>query len=259
VAHSDDGFLRGVTVDHLARIVADSDAAFWRAVAQHGWLDVRDDGVAVPAWDRHNGTLARKRAQTQARQTTHRQTQDVKGKGVGPSRSRNAVVTQQRDKCNAPVTQTSRSRNAGASLEERRGEERREEDNILTDVVCSEVEKPTSEPATSVVESIKQSPAEVSEIVLTFPTVGKVKEWHLRADRLAALADLYPGLDVLAEAKRARQWCEDNPTKRKTAKGCPAFLTKWLDRTNDRRAGRNPPTQPQPKPAQSLWDKLGDI
>ncbi|MBI4423554.1 MAG: hypothetical protein HY554_07500 [Elusimicrobia bacterium] len=70
-------------------------------------------------------------------------------------------------------------------------------------------------------------------IVLTFTTTGPVREWHLTQPKLDEYGRTYPHLDVLAEAKKARQWCEDNPAKRKTARGMPAFLNRWLARAQD--------------------------
>src|SRR5262249_17224097 len=77
--------------------------------------------------------------------------------------------------------------------------------------VGSEPAKPASEPKT----------------VLVFPVVGgKAKEWALTDAKLAEYAEAYPGIDVLLECKKARQWCIDNPSKRKTPRGMPAFLAR---------------------------------
>jgi hypothetical protein len=70
--------------------------------------------------------------------------------------------------------------------------------------------------------------------VLTFPCVGTgAKTWALRESKLAEYRESYPGLDALAECKKALQWARDNPRKRKTAGGMAAFLTKWLNKAQN--------------------------
>ncbi len=88
--------------------------------------------------------------------------------------------------------------------------------------------------------------------VLVFQTVGKgPKEWSLTEAKVAEYQESFPGVDVLAECRKARQWIIDNPTKRKTARGMPAFLTRWLGRVqNSGRAGAGkdaPPETPAAK------------
>jgi hypothetical protein len=78
---------------------------------------------------------------------------------------------------------------------------------------------------------------------MVFPCVGQgPAEWSLSRAKLAEYAESYPGLDVLAEIRKALQWVRDNPTKRKTHGGMPKFLGGWLSRANDRGASR--PTAP---------------
>jgi len=86
---------------------------------------------------------------------------------------------------------------------------------------CSEPDGPASEPD--------------DRAVLTFPVVGNgAKEWHLRESKVREYAESHPGVDALAECRKARQWCIDNLTKRKTPRGMPAFLSRWLTNAQDR-------------------------
>ena len=78
----------------------------------------------------------------------------------------------------------------------------------------------------------------VDTVVLTFPTNGPTKTWDLLQSRVDVYVERYPSLDVLQVLTHALQWIEDNPTKRKTAKGMPNFLTQWLNRQNDRQGSR---------------------
>jgi hypothetical protein len=72
-------------------------------------------------------------------------------------------------------------------------------------------------------------------VLLTIPVVGKGKpDWPLVRSHVDRLAEEFPGVDVPAEAKKARGWCIDNPTKRKTANGMPKFLRNWMERHQNR-------------------------
>lgn len=56
------------------------------------------------------------------------------------------------------------------------------------------------------------------------PSVQDVEEWK----------NLYPGVDIVVEFGRMRQWCKDNPKKRKTKSGVRRFARGWLDREQNR-------------------------
>lgn len=73
--------------------------------------------------------------------------------------------------------------------------------------------------------------------VLTFPCRGKQKFWSLSEAKLAEYRETYPGLDVLAEFRKALQWLRTNPSRKKAATTMPAFLTRWLNRACDRGGG----------------------
>jgi len=76
--------------------------------------------------------------------------------------------------------------------------------------------------------------------VMTFPTRGKVKEWHLLQAFVRQCEEAFPGADVIAQFRAARLWCEANPAKRKTAKGMQAFLARWLSNNADKPARASP-------------------
>ncbi len=115
----------------------------------------------------------------------------------------------------------------------------------------SEPGNPASEPeessASKALIARSEDPSPDDPVVLTFPVVGNKSKptWNLTASKLAEYQDSYPNLDVLAEFRRARQWCIDKPFKRKRAKGMPAFLGNWLGSATDRGRGSDfrPPTQ----------------
>jgi len=82
---------------------------------------------------------------------------------------------------------------------------------------------------------------------MTFPVVGREPtEWTLREAKLVEYEQSFPGVIVLAECRAARQWCIDNPTRRKTLAGMPAFLTRWLSKAqNSGKAGASSKRDPR--------------
>lgn len=76
-------------------------------------------------------------------------------------------------------------------------------------------------------------PSEPSHIQ-PFPTNGKEKEWVLPKVKLDEYLTSYPGIYVENELLKALQWCRDNPRKRKTHGGMPAFLSAWLSRAQNK-------------------------
>ncbi len=76
----------------------------------------------------------------------------------------------------------------------------------------------------------------VDEVFLTFSTKDGTL-WDLTQRKIDEYRKTYPDLDVEAELRKAWQWTQDNPTKRKTANGMPRFLGSWLNRaTNNGRS-----------------------
>lgn len=88
---------------------------------------------------------------------------------------------------------------------------------------------------------------EQGAIHMVCPTVGKVKQWAMTDAHLTTLRDAFPNTDILGEARKAAAWIEANPTKRKTAKGMPAFLFTWLSRAVNSDT-RRPASRPAPQP-----------
>ncbi len=95
--------------------------------------------------------------------------------------------------------------------------------------------------------------------VLTFPC-KKTKsrpspEWHLTEEYLEDLRTRFPRIDVLAELKKALNWCNDNPSRRKPSTDMRGFLTRWLNV-----ALRDLERAPQPKSREeAIGEKLARI
>ena len=98
---------------------------------------------------------------------------------------------------------------------------------------------PSHEPSS---DSAEASSALASKPFLVFPTSGPVNAWTLTEGQVARWAELYPAVDIRAEARKALAWVEANRSRRKTAVGMPRFFVAWLGRANDR--GGQPPRVP---------------
>lgn len=95
--------------------------------------------------------------------------------------------------------------------------------------------------------STEERSLEPSETVLVYPTVGKGGSvWELTEEQLGEWSTLYPGLDVLAEMRKALAWLTANPSRRKTARGMPRCLVNWLTRSTDHGRGGSAVAQERP-------------
>lgn len=81
-------------------------------------------------------------------------------------------------------------------------------------------------------------------VVVSIPATGKIKEVHITKSKLAEYEATYPGINVLAELRKCRQWNIDNPSRRKTASGMWRHVNTWLSKAqNDPRVPRKTLTQ----------------
>jgi hypothetical protein len=96
-----------------------------------------------------------------------------------------------------------------------------------------------------------------SPVFITFPTDGEVPHWHLRQAKVNRLTELFPKLDVMAEAYKALAWVEANPDNRKTAAGMDRFFTGWLTRASDKPKPPAAPTyQTRTAPIVRPWSEV---
>lgn len=134
-------------------------------------------------------------------------------------------------------------RESGGSTERVRKHRERLKQNETECNVTKRVKRPESESDTESEEKIQSgtSSEEAGQGVLDFVVKGKPHSWSLPKQKLQQWEELYgDGMDVMFELRKARQWCEDNPPKRKTARGMTKFLSGWLERANNRGTGKAP-------------------
>ena len=97
--------------------------------------------------------------------------------------------------------------------------------------------------------------------VLTFSTVGTPSEWHLTQTQIDAWSLAFPQTDVLGEARKALAWVLAK--QRKTAKGMPVFLFRWLGTAANGpvRASQRPSPETHGRtgaPARGKYDHIQD-
>lgn len=94
-------------------------------------------------------------------------------------------------------------------------------ENINT--ICSESSRDDSEPH-----------------VLTIPLIPKHGEYPIYQTDIDEWSESYPGVDVMRELRRCRQWALDNPKRRKTRSGIRRHISSWLARAQDRSSPQTP-------------------
>jgi hypothetical protein len=94
-----------------------------------------------------------------------------------------------------------------------------------------EQKKDSSEPGVA-----RSEPTIAEPSLMEFPVVGDPTKtaWPLTESHVAKFREAYPDADVIGECRKALLWCEANKSKRKTAKGMPAFLARWFSQSADR-------------------------
>ena len=202
-----------VTADGTIRVprsmlstVAGGDENFWLAVEKAGWLLSTEDSITIPGWEERFSNAAKKRLL------------DARAKSV---RRMSAVCP--------PDARTDRG------LEERRGEEKREELKPAAPV-------PTSKPAKPVRSTAKPRLSWDCESGWQGITDTDRQEW----------ADAFPAAILAQELAKATAWLKANPTKARRS-NWRRFLVGWLQRCQDKggtdrqQTGRRPDEKPPPK------------
>lgn len=197
-----------VTADGTIRVplamlgtVAGGDEAYWQAVERAGWLVVSDDCITIPGWEERFSNAAKRRLL------------DARAKSV-----RRVSATCPHDK------------RTDCGLEERRGEEKREEHIPAAPV-------PTSKPPAASGSRAKAAISWSAHAGFTGITDADRQAW----------ATAYPGAVLAQELAKATEWLKANP-KRCGKRNWRKFVVGWLGRCQEKggtvREVGNRPTQP---------------
>lgn len=101
------------------------------------------------------------------------------------------------------------------------------------------VSEPVSEPLGSASDDDSPSGVVAHAADLDFPTKCG-KGYRPSQSLVDEIYSAYPELNVLRELQRARLWLIANPSKRKTVRGMPKFLTSWMGRQQPNTASQLP-------------------
>jgi hypothetical protein len=204
-----------VTADGTIRVplamlgmVAGGDEAYWQAVERAGWLVVNGDTITIPGWEERFGNAAKRRLL------------DARAKSV--RRLSASCPHDERTDC---------------GLEERRGEEKREEEYIPAAPV------PTSDPPKASRTPAKPRISWDSESGWEGITDADRQQW----------ATAYPGAVIDQELAKATAWLTANPS-RAGRRNWRRFLVGWLQRCQDKGGTNRPPgVRPDEKPPPKAW------
>lgn len=174
-----------------------AQAGFAESLILVGWLDATGPSLVFVNFTEHNWEIDRSQELAAERQRRYRERKRVT-RNAG-QRDRNVVASR------TPIPIPTRGMDSPSTPS------------------CSEAERPPREP--------------VESAVLTYPTTGEVKEWHLTQKYIDEWKTAFPALDIEGECRRALAWVNANPGKRKTARGMPRFLVAWLERSQNSGAG----------------------
>jgi hypothetical protein len=201
-----------VTADGTIRVprsmlatVAGGDDQFWSAVERAGWLVCTDETITIPGWSERFGNAAKRRLSEQRRQSVRR---------AYAKRTHDSVTD--------------------CVLEERRGEEKREEDIPAAPVATS---KPRA--ARSTAPKIAWTASDGWQGI----TDADRQEWR----------QAFPGAVLDQELAKATAWLKANAS-RAGKRNWRSFLVRWLSKCQDRGGThREPGRRPDEKPPPKVW------
>jgi hypothetical protein len=81
------------------------------------------------------------------------------------------------------------------------------------------------------------------------------EDWYPTNEDIQTLRGLYPRVDLEQEMRSMEAWLYSNPQRRKTSRGMMRFVNNWLQKSNQRTAGRHSPTSTR---ATTLQEDLTD-
>ena len=86
---------------------------------------------------------------------------------------------------------------------------------------------------------VSKFPAPADEPQTASPPVVSIPlndgtEYPVSQEQCQEWAGVYPAVDVIQQLREMREWCLNNPAKRKTARGVRGFITRWLVKEQDR-------------------------
>ncbi len=228
----------------LSRVIGGDDE-FWLAVERAGWVKFQSGTIEVPLWEKRFSKSAKARVlDNQARNGRSRsgQKSDKNRTASGFEPDGDRTVSGFNPDKNRTLSDSEPDKNR---LDKKRLEEiRKEKEEIhLAPSPNSSDSEPVPAPlpsqASKPKSETKPDPAQIGEVVLTFPVVGDAEcpEFHIRQGLVDEFQVDFPGVDVVEQFRAAFRWVKASPERRKTARGMRKFLHGWIERNLNRSKG----------------------
>ncbi len=105
---------------------------------------------------------------------------------------------------------------------------------------------------TEPLQSKSSVPPKSAEPTIISITLNDKTEYGVTQSMIDGWKELYPAVDILAQLRKMKGWCEANPTRRKTRRGIERFINGWLAKEQDKPQQTAAPQYPNrtfiPKP-----------
>lgn len=87
---------------------------------------------------------------------------------------------------------------------------------------------------TEPLQSKSSVPPKSAEPAVISITLNDKTEYGVTQSMIDGWKELYPAVDILAQLRKMKGWCEANPTRRKTRRGIERFINGWLAKEQDK-------------------------
>lgn len=212
----DEGFINNPK--KIKRMIGASDDDLKLLIAKNFVIPFESGVVVIKHWRIHNYIRSDRLVKTVYKD--EREALDVKENGAYTMADRQQAATCQSLDGHMSVNCPSSDGQMAAQV--RLGEVRLGKDSIGED----SIEDVCTEP-------LQSSAPETAMNAPGIPLTGGV-EWRPTVDELNEWIKFYSAVDVIRELGRMRIWCQNNPDRKKTARGVRRFVTTWLDKEQNR-------------------------
>jgi len=161
---------------------------------------------------------------------------ELERKGVLSRDSRNALYSRRMSKLKelSEIRKNSGSKGGSKSAAKKKQKQQQTSKQkggvTVTDTDSDSVSDSVSDSKNKKDSSELSQATEPVDSSIVFDCVGSDKgPWSPPLRLIQVLKDAFPNYDVIGEMRKAVAWTVANPAKRKTKKGMPAFLNRWME------------------------------
>lgn len=174
-----------------------------RTFEDFGMIEVIDDVITIPNWDKHQTLDAYERQKEKDRLKKREQ-----------RRKQKMLIATSNSDMSGDVSgdKSADSTRDVPALEEDKEEDREEEKENIVSRGRAEAQTPT-----------------VIQL-----TTNKNEPYDITQAELDTFVECYPAVDIMQELRKMKAWLESNPTKRKTKGGMMRFVNNWLSKEQDK-------------------------